>query len=266
MLLDSHCHLTHRLFQEEGISATQLVEEAQQAKVEAMMLICCRMRNEFHEDILPTAIAHDAVWCTVGTHPHEASNPDEMAFTADQIVALTRHDKVVGIGECGLDYFYDFAKKQDQKQVFRTHIEACLDAQLPIIIHSRDAEDDTINIIRDVDPGRALTGIMHCFSSSAALAEQSLEHGLHISFSGMITFKKNDALREIAKNTPLDRILAETDAPYLAPVPYRGKTNRPAYVQHTVQCLAEIHDTTFKEMAQITRDNYFNLFKKAVRP
>lgn len=260
MLLDSHCHLTHRLFQEEGISAKDLIDEASDNDVSGMMLICCRIRNEFHEDILPTAKLHDHVWCTVGTHPHEASN--EM-YTSEEIIALTHSEAVVGIGECGLDYFYDFAKPEDQKAVFRNHIQACLKTELPIVIHSREAEEDTINIIREEDPDQKLTGIMHCFSSSASLAQQSLDHGLHISFSGMITFKKNDDLRDIARQTPLNRLLAETDAPYLAPVPFRGKTNRPTYVKHTVQCLAEIHDTTFEEMAKITRENYFNLFKKA---
>lgn len=260
MLLDSHCHLTHRLFVDEELDAHTLIKEAQSNGIHECMTICCRIRNEFETDILPTANAHPGVWCTVGTHPHEASNED---YTTQEIIDRTHHDKVIGIGECGLDYFYDLADINDQKRVFRAHIQACLDTDLPIIIHARDADEDIISIIREVDPKQALRGIMHCFSSGAQLAEQALDHGLHLSFSGMLTFKKNKDLRDIAARTPLDRLLVETDAPYLAPEPHRGKLNRPAYVQYTAQCLAEIHDTTLGEMATITRNNFFQLFDKA---
>lgn len=259
MLLDSHCHLTHHKFVEEGWDVTRILSEAREQGVFETLHICCRIRNEFEQFILPTAQNHDGVWCTVGTHPHEASNE---IYSAEDIISRTGHEKVIGIGECGLDYYYDFASVEDQKQVFRTHIRACLETGLPIIIHARDADQDIIKIIEDEDPEGKLRGILHCFSSSAELAAFGIHRGLFISFSGMVTFN-NQWLRDIAASVPLQQILIETDAPYLAPTPYRGQINRPALVKHTAQCLAQIFDLKEQEIATITRDNFFRLFTKA---
>ena len=261
MLLDSHCHLTHQKFADEEWDVERILAEAKQANVHECLHICCRIRNEFDALILPTAEKYDGVWCTVGTHPHEASNE---LYSVEDIASRTAHEKVIGIGECGLDYYYDFAAPNDQKTVFRNHIRACLETDLPIVIHARDADNDIMDIIGDEDPGQKLRGILHCFSSSQALAEFGIERGLYISFSGMLTFKNNQFLRDIAARVPMDQILIETDAPYLAPMPHRGQTNRPAFVQYTAQCLAGIFDKTEAEIAQITRRNFFTLFTKAV--
>lgn len=263
MWIDSHCHLNHTKIRPLG-SAAEIVQSAKQYGVSGMLNICCRMADEF-PIILETAEALSDVWCTVGTHPHEASKSTEKDFSVHDIVKLARHSKVIGIGESGLDYYYDFSTREDQDASFRKHIQACLEADLPLVVHARDADDDIAKILREEGGGK-LKGVMHCFSSGAALAEAALEMGFYISFSGILTFKQADALREIAARVPKNRLLVETDAPYLAPEPYRGKTNQPAYVGHTGAVLARIHDVEPEAMAQITTDNFFRLFSKAERP
>jgi TatD DNase family protein len=265
MYIDSHCHLTHSGI-EEIAKPDELVAMANKAGVVGMQTICCRISNEF-DDILETVKPLRNVWCSVGTHPHDASNEAEQVYTCDDIVKLAQSDdKVIGIGESGLDYFYDHADRDDQASSFRKHIQACLETGLPLIVHSRDADEDCMRIIREESANdKKLRGVLHCFSSGEAMAMEALEIGFYISFSGMVTFKKMDWLRDIALKVPLDRLLIETDAPFLAPMPYRGKTNQPAYVEYTALELAKLHNKTREEMGELTMNNFFTLFDKALR-
>lgn len=264
MWIDSHCHLNHVKIEEAG-SPSDIIKRANEAGVESMLTINCRIAEEFPE-ILKIAQDHDNVWCSIGTHPHDAGVDDEKALSADDIIKLANnYDNVIGVGESGLDYFYNHSKPEDQKASFVKHIHVAKDTGLPLIIHTRDAEEDTIQILRDEGACDGKTKVlMHCFSSNKTLAQQSIDEGFYMSFSGMITFKKNDELREIARSVPLDRLLIETDAPYLAPMPHRGKTNEPAYVVHTGQFMADLFNVTEKEMATTTKQNFFTLFDKAL--
>ncbi|PCJ99960.1 MAG: LuxR family transcriptional regulator [Zetaproteobacteria bacterium] len=262
MWIDSHCHLNHSGITEKG-SPSDIINAAKQAGIDGMVSVCCRMSEEI-ETLLDIANAHDNVWCSIGTHPHDAGLEAEKAYSQDDIVKIaTTHDKVIALGETGLDYFYDNSPRDDQQQSFRKHIRACITSGLPMIVHTRDAEDDTARIMKEEGAGTSLSGVMHCFSSTQTLAEQSLELGFYISFSGIITFKKAQALRDTAKIVPLDRVLVETDAPFLAPVPFRGKVNEPAFVANTGAFLAEIYGKTPEEFAKITTENFFRLFTKA---
>lgn len=263
MWIDSHCHLNHKGIVEKG-EPSEIVKSAKSAGVGGMLTICCRIAQETDE-LLAIANANDNVWCTIGTHPHESGIEAEKAIGEDDIVALAnKHSKIIGLGETGLDYFYEHSPREDQKTSFRKHINACKNSNLPAIIHTRDAEEDTYHILSE-EGGKngALKGVMHCFSSSKWLAERALELGFYISFSGIITFPKAQDLRDTAKIIPLDRILVETDAPFLAPVPFRGKVNEPAYVVKTGEYLAQLYEKTPEEFAKITTDNFFRLFTKA---
>jgi TatD DNase family protein len=262
MWIDSHCHLNHTKLAEIG-TPEQIVKTANENGVEGMLTICCRVSDEFPE-VLATAKKFNNVWCTIGTHPHDASKPGELAVTQDQLVALAKSDpKIVGIGESGLDYFYKNSTVEDQHTSFRKHIRACIEADLPLVVHARDADDDIIRVIREENGAGKLTGVMHCFSSGRAMAEQALEMGFYISFSGIVTFKSATELQDIARSVPLDRILVETDAPYLAPTPHRGKINQPAYVTNTGRQLAELHQLDEKTIASRSKENFFKLFKNA---
>lgn len=260
MWIDSHCHLNHEKFTpENGVAAA--VDEAKSAGVGGMMSINCQIVEEF-QNLLALVKPLNNVWCTVGTHPHEASRADEKSITVEKLVELATSDpKVIGIGECGLDYFYKHSDIPEQQDCFRRHIRACLHTQKPIIIHARDADDDIIRIIREETSGQGLRGIMHCFSSSTKMGHEALEMGLHISFSGILTFKKSEELRAFAKDVPMDRLLVETDSPYLAPEPHRGAMNIPAYVVETGKILAAIKDVSADEMARVTTDNFLSLFQ-----
>ncbi len=261
MWVDSHCHITHEKIAELG-NPDQLIANAAQAGVDAMLVINCRIVEEL-PTILAAVTLHPNVWCTIGTHPHDASMEEEKALSVADIVSkINANKKIVGVGESGLDYYYDFADRDDQHVSFRKHIQVCLETDLPLVVHARDADADIIRLIREETDGKGMRGIMHCFSSSPKMGIEALELGFHLSFSGMITFKKSEELRAIAKEVPLDRLLVETDAPYLAPEPYRGKTNQPAYVIHTGARLAEIHGVESSEMARITRENFYRLFDR----
>jgi TatD DNase family protein len=261
MWIDSHCHLNHKGIEEKG-SADDIIAAAKAGGVDGMVSICCRMSEEI-DTLLSIANAHDNVWCSIGTHPHDAGLDAEKAFTQAQIVEIAnRNDKVIALGETGLDYFYDNSPRADQAESFRKHIRACIETDLPMVVHTRDAEDDTYRIMSEEHKGK-LRGVMHCFSSEKWLAEKSLELGFYISFSGIVTFKKAEELRETAKIVPLDKVLVETDAPFLAPVPYRGKVNEPAFVANTGAFLAELYGVTPEEFAKITTGNFFRLFNKA---
>lgn len=265
MWIDSHCHLNH-INNAEGNTPTNLIERANKAGVNGMVTICCKIREEFDE-LIHITDSHQNVWCSIGTHPHDASHDVEKEISADEIIQLAnKYDKCVGVGEAGLDYFYNHASPEDQAVCFRKHIRVAKETGLPLIIHTRDAEVDTINILRDEGACDGKTKVlMHCFSSNKTLARQSIDEGFYMSFSGMVTFKKNDELREIVRQVPLNRLLVETDAPYLAPVPFRGKTNEPAYVTHTGQFIADLFNVTREELAQQTTDNFFKLFDKALK-
>ncbi|NBX67058.1 MAG: TatD family deoxyribonuclease [Proteobacteria bacterium] len=261
LFIDSHCHLNSPKIAPLG-DADALVARANGAGVSGMVTICCRMAEE-PPVLKQIADKNKNVWCTIGTHPHDASKESEKAFSVADIVALTAHPKVVGIGESGLDFFYNFSTPDDQAASFRKHIHACLEADLPIVVHARDADADIIKIIREEGQGGKLRGVMHCFSSGAQMAAEALDLGFYISFSGIVTFKNADALRDIAKTVPLDKILIETDAPYLAPEPHRKNINEPALVLHTANCLADVLGKTRDEIGDITASNFFNLFTKA---
>lgn len=262
MWIDTHCHLNHKKFAPEG-GIEKAVEAARAAGVSGMVSIDCLIREEF-SGLLELVKPLENVWCTVGTHPHDAGREDEKSVTLDELVSLaTSHEKVIGIGECGLDYFYKHSSVEDQQECFRKHIRACLETNLPIVIHARDADDDIIRIIREETNGRGMAGVMHCFSSTPKMGFEALDLGFHISFSGILTFAKSQELRDFACEVPLDRLLVETDAPYLAPEPFRGQMNEPALVVHTGKVLAGLKSVPVDEMAKITSANFFTLFDRA---
>jgi TatD DNase family protein len=262
MWIDSHCHLTHERIRDCG-SPEDLVRNAQDADVDGMLTISCQISGDF-PDQLKTAKALDNVWCSIGTHPHDAGLEGEKVITQARLVEMANSDqKIIGIGESGLDYHYNNSSPEDQQASFRKHIRACLETGLPLIVHSREAEEDTARIIREESAGQRLNGVMHCFSSKPVLAEEALDFGFYISFSGIVTFKAAEELREVAKSVPLERILVETDAPFLAPVPHRGRTNQPAYVSETGKFLADLLDIEPEEFARITARNFFTLFSRA---
>ncbi len=258
MWIDSHCHLTHEKMES---SAEELVQRAEHAGVDGMLNISCQITGDF-PGVLGCAQKFDNVWCSIGTHPHDAGLDAEKAITQEKLVEMARSDpKIIGIGESGLDYYYDNSPREDQQDSFRKHIRACIETDLPLIIHAREADDDVFAIVREESSGKALGGVMHCFSSGPQLAENMLGLGFYISFSGIVTFNKADELREIARNVPLDRILVETDAPYLAPQPHRGKANEPAFVVHTGAFLAALKGVSDDEMARATTENFYSLFR-----
>lgn len=264
MWIDSHCHLNHER-NADGDTPSDIVKRAKSAGVDGLVSICCDIKLEF-PTLLETINPLENVWCTIGTHPHDAGVEGEKSITLDDIiVAANGNDKVIGIGESGLDYYYNKSPKEDQEESFRKHIRACIATDLPLVVHARDADDDIIRVIRDENAraNKKVRGVLHCFSSGAGLAQAALKEGFYISFSGIVTFKKSTDLQDIAKTIPLNRILVETDAPFLAPEPYRGKTNEPAYVTHTGKYLADLLGIDEAEFARITTDNFFTLFDKA---
>jgi TatD DNase family protein len=260
MLVDHHCHLDFTDFAE---TRGEIVARAAEAGVGLMVTISTRVRN--FDTYRAIAEAHPSVYFSVGTHPHQAD--EEPGIPAREIAALSVHPKCVAIGEAGLDYFYKNASPEGQAAGLRQHIAAARDTGLPLIIHSRDADDDMAAILEDETArGGPFRAVLHCFTGGADLARRALALGHYISFSGVITFKKSDALRAIAAEVPLDRILVETDAPFLAPDPYRGKRNEPAFVVHTAHALAKIRGLTDQEIASATTENFFRLYTKVPRP
>jgi len=259
MLIDSHCHLD---FPDFGGEVDAIVARAQAAGVARMVSISTRIKN--HADILAIAERFPDVYCSVGTHPHNAH--EELDFDAAAIVARTRHPKVVAIGEAGLDYHYDYSPRDAQERGFRNHIAAARETGLPLVIHSREADDDMARILEEETGKGPFPAVLHCFSSGPELARRAIALGLSISFTGILTFKKSDDLRAIAASLPADRILVETDAPYLAPGRFRGKRNESAYVVETAKVLADTRGITLDEIARQTTDNFFRLFGKVPRP
>ena len=259
MLVDSHCHLDFKDFADE---LDDVVARAGEAGVGTMVTISTHLSK--FDQVRDVAERFDNVWCTVGVHPHHAG--EEGQDTPDTLVDLAGDANVVGIGESGLDYYYDRSPRDRQQASFRAHIAAARQTGLPLVVHARDADDDCADILREEMEKGAFTGVMHCFSSGRGLAEAALDLGMYISFSGILTFKTAEELREIAKDVPQDRILVETDAPFLAPVPNRGKRNEPAFVAHTADVLAEVRGTDRESLDAATTDNFFRLFSRAERP
>ena len=259
MLVDSHCHLDFPDFADE---LDAVVERARSAGVARMVTIGTRVKK--FDQVLGIAERFETVYCSVGTHPHNAA--EETEVSAEHLVRMARHPKVVAIGEAGLDFHYDNSPRETQRASFRTHIEAARRTGLPLVIHTRSAEAETAEILQDEMARGAFSAVLHCFSSARGLAETGVKLGFYVSFSGILTFKKSEELREIARDLPIDRLLVETDAPYLAPMPYRGKRNEPAYVRHTAEVLAEIRGVSYDEIAARTGDNFFRLFDTVPRP
>jgi len=260
MLVDSHCHLDY--LQRDGRDLDAVVDTAHRANVGAMVTICTKV-TEF-ETIRGISAGRDNVWCTVGIHPHEAGTEPEI--TAERLVELAQDPNVVGIGETGLDYYYEHSPREQQKKSFRAHIQAARETGLPLIVHTRDADEDTVEILEDEMGKGAYPGVIHCFSSSAWLAQRSVAMGFAISISGILTFKSAQEIRDSVAEVPLENLLVETDAPYLAPVPKRGRQNEPAFVVHTAERLAELKGVDAATLADVTTDNFYRYFSKAVRP
>ena len=259
MLVDSHCHLDFPDFAEE---LEAVVQRAVDGGIERLLTISTRVKK--FDQVLAVAERFEPVFCSVGTHPHNAD--EELDVTAEQLVALSEYRKVVAIGEAGLDYYYDNAPREAQAQGLRTHIAAARMTGLPLVIHARDADADMATILREENEKGAFPAVLHCFSSGKGLAETGIALGHYVSFSGILTFKKSDELRAIAGDLPADRILVETDAPYLAPTPHRGKRNEPAFVVHTAAVLAETRGVLLEAIAEQTSENFFRLFSKVPRP
>jgi TatD DNase family protein len=257
MLVDSHCHLDYKPLADD---LDVMLSRAREAGVGAVLTIGTSISGS---TALPALVErHGNIWCTAGIHPHEA------AKDADGVSALTRlarHPKVVGLGETGLDYYYDNSPRAAQMAAFQAHVRIAAETGLPLVIHTRDAEPDTAAVLRDAAEN-GVTGVLHCFSSSRRLAETGLELGFYVSISGIVTFKNAEDLRQTVRAIPLDRLLVETDAPYLAPAPHRGRPNEPALLVHTARKVAELKGLELPALARATTDNFFRLFGKAERP
>ncbi|WHO37225.1 TatD family hydrolase [Sphingobium sp. AP49] len=255
MLIDSHCHLNYK-----GLIEDQqnVLERARSTGVDLMLNIATR-ESEW-DDVLGTAVREADVWATVGIHPHEADEHSHVDTA--KLVERAAHPRVVGIGETGLDYYYDHSDRERQQKSFRSHIAACRETGLPLIVHTRDAEEDTLAILRDEMGKGPYGGVIHCFTASGAFADAALELGFYISISGIVTFKSAKDLQETAARLPLDRLLVETDSPFLAPVPHRGKACEPAFVADTARFLANLRGERVEELAAATSSNFLRLFSK----
>lgn len=254
--IDSHCHLNYK-----GLAERQqdVIEQARGAGVDAMLTISTR-ESEW-DDVIAIAEREPDIWASVGIHPHEADQHPHIDTA--RLVARAAHPRVVGIGESGLDYFYDHSDRDRQRSSFRAHIAAARETGLPIIVHTRDAEDDTADILREEMGKGGFPGVIHCFTASGAFADIALALGLYISISGIVTFKNARDLQETAARIPLDRLLIETDAPFLAPVPHRGKTGEPAFVADTARFLAGLRGIDVADLGAATSANFYRLFTKA---
>lgn len=256
MFIDSHCHLNYK-----GLIEDQqnVLERARGAGVDLMLNIATR-ESEW-DDVLATALRETDVWATVGIHPHEADEHPHVDTA--KLVERAAHPRIVGIGETGLDYYYDHSDRERQQRSFRSHIAASRETGLPLIVHTRDAEEDTLAIMRDEMGTGAYGGVIHCFTASGAFADAAMELGFYISISGIVTFKNARDLQETAARLPLERLLIETDAPFLAPVPHRGKPCEPAFVADTARFLANLRGESVEQLAEATAANFRTLFSKA---
>lgn len=256
MLVDSHCHLD---FNDFGEDFEEVLARAKEAGVEAILNAGNNL-NELAEQ-LKISEKYPFIYTAAGVHPHNASDYENLK--AIDIIKASEHKKVIAIGECGLDYYYDHSPKDVQKKLFIEHIKAAQENGLPLIIHARDADDDIIEIMEKEYKNKPFTGVIHCFSSSQKLADFALSLGFYLSASGIITFNKCREVCDVFEKASLDKLLIETDAPFLAPVPKRGRRNEPAFVKYTAERLAQIKDISLEELSQITSDNFFRLFRKA---
>jgi len=256
MFVDSHCHLNYAGLVEDQAA---VIARARESGVSAMLNISTRQRE--WDDVIAAAERERDIWATVGIHPHEAdAHPD---VDTERLVDAAAHPRVIGIGETGLDYYYEHSDRARQQASFRAHIAAARLTGLPLIVHTRDAEEDTAEILAHEMGKGAFAGVIHCFTASAAFAEKALDLGLYISISGIVTFKNAKDLQANVAALPADRLLIETDAPFLAPVPHRGRTCEPAYVADTARFLAKLRGVDTQELAATTAHNFFNLFGKA---
>jgi TatD DNase family protein len=255
MLIDSHCHLNYK-----GLIEDQqnVLERARARGIDLMLNIATR-ESEW-DDVLGTAVREADVWATVGIHPHEADEHPHVDTA--KLVERAAHPRVVGIGETGLDYYYDHSDRERQQKSFRSHIAACRETGLPLIVHTREAEEDTLAIMRDEMGKGAYSGVIHCFTASGAFADAAMDLGFYISISGIVTFKSAKDLQETAARLPLDRLLVETDSPFLAPVPHRGKPCEPAFVADTARFLADLRGESIEDLAAATSTNFLRLFAK----
>lgn len=256
-LVDSHCHLDF-----EPLAARQpaVLENARRHDVAAMLCISVNLRD--FPRVRALAQEHAHVFASVGVHPNER---DDHEATVEELVSFGRDEKVVAVGETGLDYFRSEGDLRWQHDRFRRHMDAARILGLPLVVHTRESAADTLTMLRDGGAGD-IGGVMHCFTENWDTAARALDLGFHISFSGIVTFKNAEALRDVARKVPLDRMLIETDAPYLAPVPHRGRTNEPAFVRHVAECLAGVRGLSLEAIAEATTDNFYRLFSKARRP
>ncbi|MFX4222370.1 MAG: TatD family hydrolase [Thalassobaculum sp.] len=260
ILVDSHCHLD---FDDFAPELDDIVARAERAGVARMVTICTRIRR--FDRIRAVADRFPSVYCSVGTHPHQAG--EERGIPTEEIVKLAHsYAKVVAIGECGLDYFYDNSPRDAQEEGFRAHIAAARETGLPVIVHTRDADADTAAILEEEYAKGPFTGVLHCFSGGRELAMRAVDIGFYVSLSGIVTFKKSQDLRDIVADLPADRLLVETDAPFLAPPPYRGKRNEPSYVVHTHRVVAETKGLDERESARMTTENFLRLFNRVPAP
>jgi TatD DNase family protein len=259
MLVDSHCHLD---FPDFAPDLDSIVARAAEAGIGRMVTISTRVRRL--GELLAIAEKYDNVYCSVGTHPHHADEED--GISADELVALTQHPKIVALGEAGLDYFYDNGSPEAQARGFRAHLAAARATGLPLVVHTREADEDCGRILEEEAAKGAFRAVLHCYTGGRQLALKAIGLGLSISFTGILTFKKSEALRALAAELPADRIMVETDAPYLAPGKFRGKRNEPAYVVEVARVLAETRGVSLEEIARQTTENFFRLFSKVPRP
>lgn len=258
MLVDSHCHLDFPDFEED---MDEVLARAQEAGITTMMTICTHVTK--FDQVFDIAKAHENIYCTIGIHPHNAET--EPVISVEDLTSKAVHPKVIGFGETGLDYFYEHSPRAIQQSQFRTHIEAARLLDLPVIIHTRDAEEDTLRIIEEEYEKAPFKGLIHCFSASTGFAKRVVELGLYISISGIVTFKSAQEIRDAIKEVPLDRLLVETDAPYLSPIPKRGKRNEPAFTAFTAAKVAQVKGIDANDFAKQSTDNFFRLFSKAKR-
>lgn len=257
-LVDSHCHLDYPDFADlDAVDA-----RAREAGIGAMLTIGTQMST--FDAVLNVACQKENIYCTVGVHPNNAAK--EPLVKVETLLDRASHPRVVGFGETGLDYYRDKTAHDVQQTSFRTHLAAAREAGLPVVVHTRDCDEDTISILEDEHAKGAFSGLIHCFSSGPDFAARALELGFCISISGIVTFKSAQSLRDVLKTVPLDRLLVETDAPYLAPEPYRGKPNQPSYTRFTAEKVAEVKGVSLDVLAEATTDNFFKLFSKAKRP
>ena len=259
MLVDSHCHLDFPDFASE---LDAVVARAAEAGIGRMVTISTRVRRL--NELIAIAERYDNVYCSVGTHPHHADEED--GISADELIALTEHPKVVALGEAGLDYFYQHGSREAQARGFRAHIAAARATGLPLVIHTRDADEDCGRILEEEIAKGPFAAVLHCYTGGRELAIKAITLGLSISFTGILTFRKSEALRALAAELPADRIMVETDSPYLAPGKFRGKRNEPSYVGEVAKVLAETRGVSLQDISNQTSENFFRLFSKVPRP